>query len=54
MIEKIDVLADRGSRRMDVSPRLVWDAFSLEGTEEAFGDRIVPAVRATTHAGLNA
>ena len=52
IVEGIDVLRDVCDRELAVLVDMLLDPLLLQATEEGLGDRIVPAVALSAHAGL--
>jgi hypothetical protein len=50
-VERIDVFGDCVSSHRPVLVDFLFDDFFPQATEERFGDRVIPAVASTTHAG---
>ncbi len=52
IVEHFDIVEDVCSRERACSVDFSSDPLLLEAAEERFGDRIIPAVPATAHAGI--
>ena len=52
IVEGFDVIEDVGTGEVAGFVDALSYAFFLQAAEEGFGDRIVPAIAAPTHAGL--